>query len=97
MSKAKYTKIGIIRNSKDPEQAKKRGPFISLGEATNSNPKYVRHVEVRVTDGEGNQLAYVKDGIITVQDPRNNPNRTEEQKAAIPAWLLKELFIVEKD
>jgi hypothetical protein len=90
----KYTKLGIVRTSADAEKAKK-GAFITLGNPTAKDKKYRYHTEVRVTDDDGNVLAYIKDGIISVQDPRKTPGITEERLEKIPAWLKHELVIVE--
>jgi hypothetical protein len=93
--KKKYTKIGIVRTTADPKKA--QNAFIALGNPTAEDKKYRFHTEVRVTDDDGNVLAYIKDGLITVQDPRKSPNITAERLENLPAWLKHELFIVENN
>jgi len=93
---AKFTKVGVVRKSTKPGK-ENSPPFITLGNAQAKDKKYRTHCEIRVVDDDGNQLAYVKDGILFVQDPRENPNMTEERAAKIPDWLLKEIYIVEQD
>jgi hypothetical protein len=86
MSKNKYIKVGIVRNGE-------YGAFISTGETRNKNEKYNYNVELRVTDADGKQVALMKNPLISVQDPRENPNITPERAAKIPDWLLKELYV----
>lgn len=86
MAKNKYVKIGIVRSGE-------YGSFVTTGETRNKNEKYNYNVEIRVTDSEGKQVLLVKNPLINVQDPRENPNITPERAAKIPDWLMKELFI----
>ena len=88
--KSKYIKVGVVRTSE-----KSKGPFVALGQRA-KEAKYERNVEIRVTDGDGNVLSTIKNGILTIQDPRKNPNATQEQVDRVPDWLKHELFIVEK-
>lgn len=87
-SKKKYTKIGAVIQGQ-------YGEFVSLGNEKSTDLRYKTTVQIRVTDGEGKVVTQVKNGTLALIDPRTNPNLTDEQKAKIPASVLKELTIVE--
>ena len=91
-NKGKFVKVGVVRTKADGEG----NAFISLGDNyKKKDKKYELHTEIRVTDGNGDEVAYVKDGMLTVLDPRKNPRLTDDQVERIPSWLLKEIFIVD--
>lgn len=88
-NKKKFKKIGVVLRSDDQEKA----PFIILGSSNNKDPKYNLDVGLRVVDNEGKELAKLKNCIITLRDPRNNPNLTEEKRAKISPKVLYDLGV----
>lgn len=87
--KKKYTKVGAVL------KGQKGNSFVVLGNTKSRNEKYNYNVEVRVTDSQGNAVTELRNGILSVFDPRKRPNITEEEAQRIPESVLFELFIVE--
>lgn len=85
--KKKYTKIGAVVKGQ-------YGEFITLGNEKATNVQYQTSVLIRVVDAQGNVIEQVKNGKLTMIDPRNNKNITDEQRARIPDSIIQELYIV---
>jgi hypothetical protein len=84
--KSSLQKVGaVLKNEK--------GSFIVLGNNRANKPEYNYDVEVRVTNGLGEVVAYQKNGIVNVFDPRKRPSITDEQRDRLPESLLFELFV----
>jgi len=87
---AKFHRIGRILRKKD-----KAGEYISLGDP--NNRKFPYHLDIRIRDETDNVVFQGTDCFVTIQDPRANPNISEENKARIPEFILSELVVVERD
>ena len=85
---AKFTRLGVVMSRKDG-----KGTFVSLG-SRSKNEKYKLDVEVTVKDSSGKIVAQATNPILNVQNPRTNPNLTEEQIARIPDSIKNELVLV---
>lgn len=84
MAKNKFTRVaGVWQGAK--------GPYVTLGSTKNKDPQYNLHVEVTVTNEDGEVVASSKNGILTSLDPRKSKFAGER---TIPENLLAELFIV---
>lgn len=87
MAKKKYTKIGAVLKGE-------YGPFIVLGDENNQNPKYQYDVQIMVKNGAGEKVSHVKNGTLSLKDPRTftdrdgNPRKVNEK-------VLFEISIVE--
>ena len=92
VTKSKWTKLGTIKASKKRDSAgKPTGSYIQLGLPKDKyNPVNVKLV---VTDLKGTVLKEVTNPNIHVQDPRNRPGITDDQKKRIPEYLLRELSL----
>jgi hypothetical protein len=89
---SKWVKVGAVVKKKNG-----KGVCVITGNANASNAKYKFDVQLTITDAEGNKVASVKNGLLTVSDPRKRPGITEEELAKIPASLVSELFFVENN
>lgn len=87
---AKYHRLGKVLKRKDG-----KGRFISLGDP--NNRKYPFSVDIRIRNNKEEVIFQGTDVIVNIQDPRDNPNLTEEQKERIPDFILEELTIIERD
>ena len=90
--KSKWHKIGAVVKKKNG-----KGVCIITGNANAKDPKYQFNVQLTITDAQGNKVASVKNGLLTVSDPRKRPGIKDEDLAKIPASLVSELFFVENE
>lgn len=81
----KYTKIGAIWKNQDKETGESYSS-IRLGDPNNKNEKYRFNTTVTVTDNTGRLVAEVKNGYLSLFDP----------KEGAPQNLLKEIIFTEK-
>ena len=86
----KWHKVGKVVRKKD-----KTGSFIALGDS--NSRKFPFDVDIRIRNAAGEEVFVGTNVILNVQDPRNNPNLSEEQKKKIPDFILNELYVVEKE
>jgi len=87
---ARFVRVGKVLKKKDGS-----GNFIKLGDP--DAKKYAFTVELVVKDAKGEVVAKVENPFVNIKDPRENPNLTDEQKAKIPEFILKELTVVVND
>ena len=88
-TKKKSFKIGTIRtgnfNGRD-------SIYISLGDTKNTNPDYVRRVEVIVRDGHNKVVHTQENGLIFLDDPRTFAKDPDK----IPAFIRYDLKVSQK-
>jgi hypothetical protein len=87
---AKFHRVGKILRKKD-----KSGSYIQLGDVNNRKSPY--RVKLKVEDANGNEIVVCENPFIMIQDPRDNPNLSDENKAKIPEFILADLTFVEQD
>lgn len=90
--KATFHKVGAVFKKKA-----KPGVVVTLGNSQAKSEKYRTSVEVTLFDAQGKKITSIKDGFLTVLDPRKRAGITEEQLGKIPQNLISELFIVENN
>lgn len=90
-TKNRWIKVGAVLRKGEG----KKGTFVVLGSQNNKNEDFRTSVEVTVKDNKGKVISTLKNGFLTVTDPRHRPGITEEQVSKIPDRLVSELYIVE--
>ena len=90
MGKSNWHKVGRILVKKDES-----GQYIALG---NPKDKYKPlNVKVILTDASGEVVFEAENPLVTMQDPRDNPNLKPGQAEKIPSFILAELFMIERN
>ena len=90
--KKKWVKLGtLMSNKKTDSEGKPTGSYIQFGTAKSKYQPV--NVKITVTDLNGNVVAEVTNPNLHVQDPRKRPGITDEQKAQIPAYILREISL----
>lgn len=87
----KFTKVGSVQRKKDNS-----GSSVKLG-VYNKNPQFAQTVDIRVRDAQGNVVAGGTDVYLILQDPRNRPGITEEQRERIPSFIEQDLVLVTEE
>lgn len=84
--KSKYVKVGAVMKGASNN-------YIILGNTKSKTKKYQYNVEMIVTDADGNELARLKNGLLSTFNPRKKEG--VEDVSRIPENLLAEVFIVQ--
>lgn len=80
----KYIKVGTVMDTG-------KGPFIVLGNAKATNPKYKYDTSIRVETADGSKVMK-KNAILSLRDPRKNNKFADK----VPEMIQYEIVLVEE-